>query len=72
MMWVEKQQMVRKLSDSLPSPCSLLLKALFFDDQTYEEAAELLDLPRQTIGSLRIRCLKRLRRALAQHGITSL
>jgi RNA polymerase sigma factor (sigma-70 family) len=71
-LWVEKQQMVRKLSDSLPFPCNLLLKALFFDDRTYEEAAELLDLSRQTIGPLRLRCLKRFRETLAQHGITSL
>jgi RNA polymerase sigma factor (sigma-70 family) len=71
-LWVEKQQMVRKLSDSLPSPCNLLLQALFFDDRTYEEAAELLDLSRQTIGPLRIRCLKRFRETLAEHGITSL
>ena len=71
-LWVEKQRTVRKAVDSMPRRCSSLLKALFFEDRTYEEAAALLGLARNTVGSVRSRCLERLMGMLAEHGITSL
>lgn len=70
--WLQTQGILRKLVDGLPQPCRSLVHALFYEDRTYGEAANLLGYSAQTIGPTRGRCLKRLMDMLAEYGITSL
>ena len=68
----EKQQVLREVLEIWRDPCSLLIKTLYFEQRSYEEAAERLGVSPEGIGARRARCFDRLRRMLAERGITSL
>ena len=70
LLWTEKQQGLREGLDTWHAPCSGLLKTLFFDELSYKEAAGRLEKSREGIGIRRARCLERLRKRLAERGIT--
>jgi RNA polymerase sigma factor (sigma-70 family) len=72
MLWTEKQQGLRMTLEKWHDRCSLLLTMLYFEDRSYEEAANRLEVSREGIGALRARCLDRLRTMLSERGITNL
>src|SRR5260370_19846052 len=72
MLWTEKQQVLREVLEMWRDPCSLLIKALYFEQRSYEEAAERLGVSPEGIGARRARCIDRLRGRLSERGITSL
>ncbi|RME09468.1 MAG: sigma-70 family RNA polymerase sigma factor [Ardenticatenia bacterium] len=64
----EEQQILREAMERLDERCRRLLTLLFFDEEdgvSYQEIAELLDMPLGSIGPTRSRCLQKLRRILA-------
>jgi DNA-directed RNA polymerase specialized sigma24 family protein len=67
---VEKDQMVRDAIDQLPARCKQMIELLFFEHPpiAYAEIARRLQLARGSIGFIRGRCLKRLKKALEQKG----
>jgi RNA polymerase sigma factor (sigma-70 family) len=70
---LERQRVVRVAVARLPANCRKLIEALFRDDSqqtTYQELAEGLGVPMNSLGPTRARCLDRLRRLLLAAGYT--
>jgi RNA polymerase sigma factor (sigma-70 family) len=67
---IEREQVVREAISSLPERCREMIEMLFFEQPPvpYEEVARRLKLAKGSIGFIRGRCLKRLRKALEQKG----
>jgi len=67
---LEQEQMVREAVATLPARCRLMIELLFFQHPPlpYADVAERLKLARGSIGFIRGRCLKRLKKALEEKG----
>ncbi len=67
---LEREQLVRDAIAELPDRCREMILLLFFEHppQPYHEVAEKLGLARGSIGFIRGRCLKRLKRLLQEKG----
>ena len=67
---LEREQLVRDSIEMLPPRCRQMITLLFFQQppQPYAELAEQLGLARGSIGFIRGRCLKRLKRILEDKG----
>ena len=67
---LEREQLVRDAIEMLPPRCRQMITLLFFENppQPYNEVAEKLGLARGSIGFIRGRCLKRLKRILQDKG----
>lgn len=67
---LEREQLVRDSIEMLPARCRQMISLLFFEHppQPYNEVAEKLGLARGSIGFIRGRCLKRLKRILQDKG----
>jgi RNA polymerase sigma factor (sigma-70 family) len=67
---LEREQLVRDSIEMLPPRCREMISLLFFEHppQPYTEVAEKLGLARGSIGFIRGRCLKRLKRILEDKG----
>ena len=67
---VEREQMLRDATASLPPRCQEMIRLLFFLEPplAYSEVAKRLGLATGSIGFIRGRCLKRLRNALQRMG----
>jgi RNA polymerase sigma factor (sigma-70 family) len=67
---LEREQLVRDSIRMLPPRCREMITLLFFQQppQPYHEIAEKLGLARGSIGFIRGRCLKRLKRILEDKG----
>ena len=67
---LEREQMVRDSIEQLPPRCRQMITLLFFEHppQPYNEVAQKLGLARGSIGFIRGRCLKRLKRILQDKG----
>ncbi len=67
----ERNAELGRAVDALPHQCSFLLRVLVSDPRpTYEEVAAALDMPIDSIGPTRQRCLERLRHRPELIGIT--
>jgi RNA polymerase sigma factor (sigma-70 family) len=62
--------MVREAITQLPDRCREMIELLFFEipPMPYEEVARRLNLAKGSIGFIRGRCLKRLKKLLEQKG----
>jgi RNA polymerase sigma factor (sigma-70 family) len=72
-MALERQQAVRTAVSQLPSNCRYLIEALFSDNPeqtTYQQLADRLGVPANSLGPTRLRCLAKLRRLLTSAGYT--
>jgi len=72
-LWCEelwREQLLREAVSELPSRCKHLIRMLFFTTPAvpYVQAAKILGLATGSIGFIRIRCLRRLRRRLEEKG----
>ena len=68
---LERQQQVRTALHQLPVNCRRLLEALFSDDArqvSYQELAEDLGVPLNSLGPTRARCLGKMRKLLDAGG----
>lgn len=67
---LEREQMVREAIAALPPRCRQMIELLFFEHPPlpYSEIAQRLSLARGSIGFIRGRCLKRLKRILEEKG----
>ena len=67
---LEREQLVRDAIEMLPPRCRQMITLLFFEHppQPYQEVADKLGLARGSIGFIRGRCLKRLKRILEDKG----
>jgi RNA polymerase sigma factor (sigma-70 family) len=67
---LEREQMVREAVAVLSSECKRLIDALFYHapPASYDSVATALDMPKGSIGPIRMRCLDRVRRLLKQKG----
>jgi RNA polymerase sigma factor (sigma-70 family) len=68
---LERQHLVRTALAQLPLNCRLLLEALFSDlprSASYQELAETLGVPLNSLGPTRARCLGKLKRLLDRAG----
>jgi RNA polymerase sigma factor (sigma-70 family) len=67
---IERRQMLHQALSELSPRCRQLVQMLFFEApaRPYSEIAEILGLARGSIGFIRGRCLKRLRRCLDTAG----
>lgn len=67
---VEQEQILREAIQSMPERCRKLIQILFFETPplSYDEAAQRLSLARGSIGFIRMRCLRRLRKSLQERG----
>jgi DNA-directed RNA polymerase specialized sigma24 family protein len=67
---LEREQALRDALAALADRCRRLIRMLFFNTPAvpYEEAARQLGLAKGSIGFLRMRCLRRLRRELEDRG----
>jgi RNA polymerase sigma factor (sigma-70 family) len=67
---LRREQILREAISELPTRCNVLIRMLFFTTPAlpYEEIAGQLGLAKGSIGFIRMRCLKRLRRYLEQKG----
>ena len=67
---LEREQLVRDSIEMLPPRCRQMITLLFFEQppQPYNQIAERLGLARGSIGFIRGRCLKRLKRILEEKG----
>jgi RNA polymerase sigma factor (sigma-70 family) len=67
---VERTQMLRDATASLPARCQEMIRLLFFLEPplAYSDVAKRLGLATGSIGFIRGRCLKRLRNALQKMG----
>jgi RNA polymerase sigma factor (sigma-70 family) len=67
---LEREQMIREAIASLPPRCRKMIELLFFEypPLPYTEVAKRLSLARGSIGFIRGRCLKRLKRILEEKG----
>ena len=68
---LEQDQLVRDAVTSLPERCQELVEMLFFEEPPlpYKEVAETLGLAVGSIGFIRGRCLKKLRKAVDQRSV---
>jgi RNA polymerase sigma factor (sigma-70 family) len=67
---VEREQMVRDAIAQLPPRCRQMIEMLFFEQPPlpYNDVARRLSLATGSIGFIRGRCLKRLKRVLEEKG----
>lgn len=67
---VEREQMVREAIEDLPPRCREMIELLFFEHppMPYNDVARRLKLATGSIGFIRGRCLKRLKKILEQQG----
>ncbi len=67
---LEREQMLREAIAALPPRCRKMIELLFFEHPPlpYNEVAQRLSLARGSIGFIRGRCLKRLKRILEEKG----
>ena len=67
---IEREQMVREAMANLPPRCREMISLLFFEQPPapYEEVARRLKLAAGSIGFIRGRCLKRLKKLLEEKG----
>jgi RNA polymerase sigma factor (sigma-70 family) len=67
---IEREQVVREAIAALPERCREMIEMLFFEHPPapYDEVARRLKLAKGSIGFIRGRCLKRLKKALEQKG----
>lgn len=67
---VEQEQIVQEAIGRLPARCRQMIELLFFEQPPvpYSEVAERLQLAKGSIGFIRGRCLKRLRKMLEEKG----
>ena len=67
---IEREQIVREAIASLPDRCRKMIEMLFFEQPPipYDEVARRLNLAKGSIGFIRGRCLKRLKKVLEQKG----
>jgi RNA polymerase sigma factor (sigma-70 family) len=68
---LERQYMVRTAITQLPLTCRRLVEALFsdtFEQTSYQQLADRLGVPMNSLGPTRARCLTRLRRLLTAAG----
>jgi RNA polymerase sigma factor (sigma-70 family) len=67
---IEREEIVRESLLTLPPRCKWMIELLFFEHPPlpYEEVARRLNLARGSIGFIRARCLKRLKRILQEKG----
>ncbi|HEY3064048.1 MAG TPA: sigma-70 family RNA polymerase sigma factor [Chloroflexota bacterium] len=68
---LERQHVVRTAVAHLPANCRTLLEALFSDSaqsMSYQELAETLGVPLNSLGPTRARCLAKLKRLLDDAG----
>jgi RNA polymerase sigma factor (sigma-70 family) len=65
-----RAELLREALEELPERCRSLLRLLFFSENKtpYSQLGELFGCSKDTIGSTRLRCLERLRKALEQKG----
>lgn len=68
---IERQQAVREALTQLTDRCKSLVEMLFFTTPAvpYEEAARRLGVATGSVGFIRMRCLRRLRRQLEERGV---
>jgi RNA polymerase sigma factor (sigma-70 family) len=66
----EREQILRETLQDLPPRCQELVRMLFFEEPSrpYEDVARQLGLAVGSIGFIRGRCLKKLRRLLAERA----
>jgi RNA polymerase sigma factor (sigma-70 family) len=70
---LERQQMVRTAIRQLPPNCRELVEALYSDARqptSYQQLAEGLGMPMNSLGPTRARCLEKLRRLLTAAGFS--
>ena len=62
----EQQQILRQAVEQLPERCRQLITLLFYsgNDLGYDEIARRLEIPRDSMGPTRARCLARLKKLL--------
>jgi RNA polymerase sigma factor (sigma-70 family) len=67
---VEREQMVREAIGNLPPRCREMIELLFFEQppMPYNDVARRLNLATGSIGFIRGRCLKRLKKLLEEGG----
>ncbi len=67
---LEREQQVRELITRLPERCQRMIHMLFFETpaRAYEDVADQLGLATGSIGFIRGRCLRRLRKELEKVG----
>jgi RNA polymerase sigma factor (sigma-70 family) len=67
---IEREQIVREAIAQLPDRCREMIELLFFEHPPvpYDEVARRLKLAKGSIGFIRGRCLKRLKKVLEQKG----
>jgi RNA polymerase sigma factor (sigma-70 family) len=67
---VQREQSLREAIATLPPRCKRMVGMLFFEDppRPYQEVAKQLNLATGSIGFIRGRCLKKLRRLLEDKG----
>jgi RNA polymerase sigma factor (sigma-70 family) len=67
---LRREQILREVLNELPSRCRRLIEMLFFTYPAvpYERIAETLGLATGSIGFIRMRCLRRLRKELENRG----
>ena len=67
---LEREQMVREAMERLPPRCREMIELLFFEHPPvpYNEVARRLNLATGSIGFIRGRCLKRLKKLLQEKG----
>jgi RNA polymerase sigma factor (sigma-70 family) len=67
---VQREQSLREAIATLPPRCKRMVGMLFFEDppRPYQEVAKQLNLSTGSIGFIRGRCLKKLRRLLEDKG----
>ena len=66
----QEQETLREVLDLCPERCQTLMNALFHKYMNHREAAALLGCSPDSIGSLRKRCIERIREMLRDRGIT--
>jgi len=70
---LERQHMVRAAIKQLPPKCRGLIEGLFSDARvqtSYQQLADRLGVPMNSLGPTRARCLSRLRHLLTAAGYT--
>ena len=68
---IEREQMVREAIGHLPPRCREMIELLFFEQppMPYNDVARRLNLAIGSIGFIRGRCLKRLKKLLEERGV---
>jgi len=63
---LEQQQILRAAVDALPEPCRNLITMLFYDESelSYAEIARRMNMPVNSMGPTRARCLSKLKKLL--------